>query len=104
MAEGEGSLGKLLTTDEAHESLVSTLDSIETGVQDLSTTFGKINRIEIDVAAQGWYLDEPEEYHTSLGLDIRPSDKRFYRLGVVSDPAGETEEMSIGCGIIITRR
>lgn len=92
LARGEGTLGKLMTSEEAHDSLVSTLDSIESGVGNLTETFGRINRIRIDVDAQGWYLEDSQDSRTALSLDVTPSEQKFYRIGVVSDPSGKTKE------------
>ncbi|MGH9382435.1 MAG: MlaD family protein [Thermoanaerobaculia bacterium] len=91
LARGEGTLGKLLTSDEAHTELVSTLDSIQGGVNSLGETFGRINRIKLDLAMDSYYLEDPEEYRNGFSIDVRPSEERFYRIGLVDDPRGRTK-------------
>jgi phospholipid/cholesterol/gamma-HCH transport system substrate-binding protein len=93
IARGEGTLGKLVASDQAHDELVSTLDSIQTGVADLSQTLGALQRFRFDLDMQGWYLAEHEDSYTSLMLDIDPQDdRRLYRAGVSSTPAGDRRE------------
>jgi phospholipid/cholesterol/gamma-HCH transport system substrate-binding protein len=90
MASGEGTIGKLINSDEAHDELVSTLDSIKGGVDDLSQTFRKINQIHIDLGAETYYLNDPKDYRSSFRVNIRPNEDRFYRIGFVDDPSGRT--------------
>lgn len=90
MANGEGTIGKLINSDQAHDELVSTLDSIKGGVNDLSQTFKKINQIHIDLGAETYYLNDPQDYRSAFTVNIRPSDERFYRLGFIDDPGGRT--------------
>lgn len=91
LARGEGTLGKLLTSDEAHTELVSTLDSIQGGVDSLGQTFGRINRIRLDLAMNSYYLEDSEEFRNGFSIDIRPGDEQFYRVGLVDDPRGRTK-------------
>jgi len=90
MASGEGTIGKLINSDQAHDELVSTLDSIKGGVDNLSQAFGKINQIHIDLGAETYYLSDPQDYRSSFSVNIRPNEDRFYRLGFVDDPSGRT--------------
>ncbi len=75
LERGEGSLGKLLTSEEAHDSLVSTLDSIEGGVTTLQETLGAVQKIHLDLGAEGYWLSGPEEAHSTFQLTIDPQDK-----------------------------
>lgn len=89
---GEGSLGKLLTSEEAHDSLVSTLDSIEGGVTTLQDTLGAVQKIRLDLGAESYWLSDPEEAHSTFQLTIDPqSNGRLYRVGLVDDPRGDEE-------------
>lgn len=93
IARGEGTLGKLVTSEEAHEQLVSTLDTIEEGVEGLSETLGRARDLRLDLGLQGFYLEDAEETHTSFRVDLTPGkdSKRLYRFALVDDPRG-TEE------------
>lgn len=92
LERGEGSLGKLLTSEEAHDSLVSTLDSIEGGVSTLQETLGAVQRIRLDLGAESYWLSDPEEARSTFQLTIDPqSEGRLYRVGLVDDPRGDEE-------------
>lgn len=100
IASGEGTIGKLVNSEQAHQELVSTLDSIQGGVETLSGTLGAINKFKIDLDLQGAYLPGLDEDDTSssttrshLVLDIDPQDnQRLYRAGIVHTPQGERRE------------
>jgi phospholipid/cholesterol/gamma-HCH transport system substrate-binding protein len=95
IARGEGTIGKLVNDEEAHDKLVSTLDSIQGGVENLSGTLGAINRFRIDLDMQGYVLPGLEDSgsQTTLLLDIDPQDdKRLYRAGISSPPGGKRRE------------
>ena len=105
IARGEGTLGKLVNEDQAYNEVISTLDSIQGGVETLSGTIGAINKFKIDLDLQGYLregvgtagiLAEEEddaESVTSFRLDIDPQDgKRLYRAGLVSSPYGKRRE------------
>lgn len=93
IARGEGTLGKLVNNDEAYNEVVSTLDSIQGGVESLSGTLGAINKFKIDLDMQGYYLGEQEESQTTFLLDIDPQDnKRLYRAGISTPPGGKRRE------------
>ncbi len=92
LAAGEGTLGKLLRSDEAHDQLTSTLGAMEEGVDSLSETFGKITSLGLDLSLDGTVLEEVEETRTAFSIDLQPEgSSRFYRLGIVDDPRGRLE-------------
>lgn len=97
LARGEGSIGKLLTSDEAHDSLVSTLNTIEGGVEELSgtleDTLGRIQRVRLDLGAEGHWLQDAEESYGafSLTIDPDPEANRLYRVALVDAPRGAEE-------------
>jgi phospholipid/cholesterol/gamma-HCH transport system substrate-binding protein len=106
IASGEGTIGKLVNSDEAYREVVDTLDSIQGGVETLSGTLGAINKFRIDLDLQGYLLSgdqgsgggEAEDgdvgsSQTSLKLDVDPQDgKRLYRAGLSSTPRGERRD------------
>lgn len=95
IASGEGTVGKLINDEEAYDKVVSTLDSIQGGVETLSGTLGAINRFRIDLDMQGYVLPGLEDSgsQTTLLLDIDPQDdKRLYRAGISSPPGGKRRE------------
>lgn len=88
LARGEGTLGKLLTSEEAHDELVAALDSVQSGVETLSSTLGRVDKLRLDLALQGFYLQESEGSHGSFSIDVDPQSGRLYRVALVDDPAG----------------
>jgi phospholipid/cholesterol/gamma-HCH transport system substrate-binding protein len=85
---GEGTIGKLLNSDEAHDELVAALDSVQGGVESLTKTLGRVDKIQLDLAMQGFYLQEAEGTHGSFRVDIDPQSGRLYRVAIVDDPLG----------------
>ena len=104
LARGEGTLGKLINEDQAYDEVITTLDSIQGGVETLSGTIGAVNKFKIDLDLQGYLREgvgtagirqeeEDSESVTSFRLDIDPQDgKRLYRAGLVSSPYGKRRE------------
>jgi hypothetical protein len=84
--------------------VITTLDSIQGGVETLSGTIGAVNKFKIDLDLQGYLREgvgtagirqeeEDSESVTSFRLDIDPQDgKRLYRAGLVSSPYGKRRE------------
>lgn len=92
LASGEGTLGKLIYSDEAHTSLVSTLDSIEGGVATLSDTLGRAAKLKLDLGLQGYYLFDRSESESAFNLEIDPAatgSRKLYRVGLVNNLAGD---------------
>jgi phospholipid/cholesterol/gamma-HCH transport system substrate-binding protein len=104
IVRGEGTIGKLVTDDQAYNEVLSTLDSIQGGVETLSGTIGAVNKLRIDLDMQGYLRqgigtqtfgeeEEDTESLTSFRLDIDPQDgKRLYRAGASSTPFGKRRE------------
>ncbi|HUO86390.1 MAG TPA: MlaD family protein, partial [Thermoanaerobaculia bacterium] len=92
LERGEGTIGKLLTSDQAHDELVTTLDSVQSGIGQLSDTLGRVNRIRLDLDMRGFYLPSAEESYGSLGLTLLPDEAsdKLYRVGIAQTPRGDT--------------
>jgi phospholipid/cholesterol/gamma-HCH transport system substrate-binding protein len=92
IASGEGTIGKLVNSEEGYDEVISTLDSIQGGVETLSGTLGAIRKFKFDLDMRGYYLQEQEESLTGLNLTIDPQDGRLlYRAGIATTPAGDTK-------------
>ena len=97
LARGEGTIGKLLASDEAHDELVSTLESVEKGVTTLGDTLGRVQKLELDLGMEGFYLSDQEDWRSAVRLDVLPQgaeSPRFYRVELVGDPRGRLTEKS----------
>ncbi|HUP47562.1 MAG TPA: MlaD family protein [Thermoanaerobaculia bacterium] len=102
---GEGTIGKLLTSDEAHDRLVAALGSVEKGVTELSGTLGRIGRLQLDLGMKADYyagLSKAIEGFENLGGSSRsaislrlvpnPEQNRFYNVELSDDPRGSRED------------
>ncbi|MBZ0113509.1 MAG: MlaD family protein, partial [Thermoanaerobaculia bacterium] len=70
LANGEGTIGKLLTSDEAHDSLVATMESVRGGVDNLSDTLGRVQKLELELAMEGYVLNDTDENLASFNLGL----------------------------------
>ena len=95
IASGEGTIGKLVNSDEAHQQLMGALGSVEKGVTALGDTLGRVQQLKLGIGIEGDYLSEVEDYRSSFQVDVLPhgeESSRFYRLGLVTDPRGRITE------------
>lgn len=103
---GEGTVGKLLYSDEAHERLTSALTSVEGGVKSLQDTLGRVGKIQMDLGIKADYYAglKPEEVdgvetskgnsRSTLGLRLipNPDRNRFYNVELHDDPRGRKRD------------
>ncbi len=90
VASGEGTIGKLVSSDEAHDQLTSTLESMKTGIASLSDTFGRIQKLRLDLGIEGYVLDETNDSRSAFHLTLDPEgNNRFYNIALVDDPRGK---------------
>lgn len=97
LARGEGTIGKLLVSDEAHNELLGALGSVEKGVETLSDTLGRAQKLELELGLTSSYMTETEESRSAFRVDLAPQgdeSKRLYRFDLVSDPYGRVQEKS----------
>ena len=102
---GEGTMGKLFYSDEAHDRLTSALTSVEGGVKSLQETLGRANRIQMDLGIKADYYAGPRATAKStacrrvgratrasaVGLRLVPNPERnrFYNIELADDPRGK---------------
>lgn len=95
IARGEGTIGKLVNDEQAHDELVSTLESVKSGVGTLQETLGRMKKVSLGLAIESGYLPKLEDSRTEFHLDLLPNgeaSEHFYRFGLVSDPRGRNLE------------
>jgi phospholipid/cholesterol/gamma-HCH transport system substrate-binding protein len=88
IAAGEGTIGKLVQSDQAHDQLISALDSIDTGVKSLGDTLGRVGKLKLDLGFEGSYFEGREESRTAFSLNLQPPSNRFYFVEAADDPEG----------------
>jgi phospholipid/cholesterol/gamma-HCH transport system substrate-binding protein len=103
---GEGTVGKLFYSDEAHDRLTGALASVEGGVKSLQETLGRATRIQMDLGITGDYYagmgtqevggvpvtDGASRAAVGLRLVPNPERNRFYNLELADDPRGRKRE------------
>jgi phospholipid/cholesterol/gamma-HCH transport system substrate-binding protein len=108
---GEGTMGKLFYSDEAHAKLTSALNAVEGGVTELKNTLGRVSRMQLDLGIKADYLaglkntQEAGGVHTeldgnarstvSLQLTPNPELNRFYNIEVAQDPRGTRRDKTV---------
>lgn len=108
MKSGEGTVGKLLYSDEAHERLTSALTSVEGGVNELRNTLGRAGRMQLELGIRSDYLAglsgtgevggvNPEfggDSRSVVGLRLTPNPEinRFYNVELSDDPRGKRRD------------
>ena len=103
MKSGEGTVGKLLYSNEAHDKLTAALTSVESGVTELKNTLGRANRIGLDIGIKGDYyaglnkdpniedLGGNARSAVQLRLLPNPEHNRFYNIELADDPRGHEQ-------------
>jgi len=103
---GQGTVGKLFYSDEAHDKLTSALSSVESGVNELKNTLGRANRIQMDIGIKGDYYaglkadnsDTPSTISGNSRSEVmlriipNPERNRFYNITLADDPRGHRVE------------
>jgi phospholipid/cholesterol/gamma-HCH transport system substrate-binding protein len=103
---GEGTVGKLFSSTEAHDRLTGALSSVESGVKSLQETLGRATRIQMDLGITGDYYagmgptevggvqtsDGASRAAIGLRLVPNPENNRFYNLELADDPRGRKRE------------
>ncbi len=103
---GEGTVGKLFYSDEAHAKLTGALTSVEGGVKSLQETLGRVNRLGLDIGINSAYyagMSDTEiegveniggSSRTGVDLRIRPNPdhNRFYFIELADDPRGRRRD------------
>jgi phospholipid/cholesterol/gamma-HCH transport system substrate-binding protein len=101
---GQGTVGKLFYSDEAHDKLTAALTSVEGGVTELKTTLGRVTRMQLNL---GIKADEYAGLKTSNSLENvsgtsraavtlrlipNPERNRFYNVELADDPRGQRRD------------
>ena len=102
---GEGTVGKLLYSDEAHQRLTTALTAVESGVNELRTTLGRANRISLDLGMKADYYAGLDNNNTQVGsiasnsraavtvrLIPNPERNRYYNIELAEDPVGKRRD------------
>ena len=87
--EGEGTVGKLVQSEETHKNLNEALVAVKEGVAGLNKALGTVGKIKIDLGLRSEMLTRFSKGKAYFTLDIDPPDERhFYRVELSSQPFG----------------
>jgi phospholipid/cholesterol/gamma-HCH transport system substrate-binding protein len=101
---GEGTVGKLVYSDEAHERLNKALTAVEGGVTELKNTLGRVGRMQLDLGIGSDYyaglnktgpaadLFGSSRSAVSLRLNPNPDNNRFYSIELANTPQGRRRD------------
>lgn len=82
IAEGEGTLGKLVKDDRLYESLNKAAEGV-------NKTISAVDRFRTFITFQTDYLTKPKDAKGQFYVTLQPKPDRYYILGIVSDPVGK---------------
>ncbi|PYQ28701.1 MAG: hypothetical protein DMF57_17320 [Acidobacteria bacterium] len=102
---GQGTVGKLLYSDEAHQRLTTALTSVEGGVTELKNTLGRLGRMQLNLGIKAdYYAGLPTHIEgvenvggnarsaVTLRLIPNPDRNRFYNVELADDPRGQRRD------------
>lgn len=102
---GEGSVGKLFFSSEAHDRLTTALNAVESGVNELKTTLSRVTRMTLDLGMKAdYYAGLPAKAtgfeqisgnsRAAVMVDLTPNPERnrFYHVEVADDPFGQRKD------------
>jgi phospholipid/cholesterol/gamma-HCH transport system substrate-binding protein len=105
---GEGTVGKLLYSNEAHDRLTAALGSVESGVNELRNTLGRASKMQLDLGLNGdYYAGLPDTQNGAekiggssrsavwLRLTPNPDRNRFYNVELADTPYGKRKDKTI---------
>ncbi len=104
---GQGTVGKLIYDQEAYNRLNTALGSVESGVNELKNTLGRVGKIGLDLGMKSEYLAGAETKQDGIDFSSRSRSavtvrlipnmerNRFYNIEFADDPAGRKHEKDI---------
>jgi phospholipid/cholesterol/gamma-HCH transport system substrate-binding protein len=86
---GEGTIGKLVESDQTDKNLNDALVAVKDGVKSLTEAMDTVRKWDIDLGLRAEYLSRFEKSQGYFTLDVIPRGKpRFYRLELSTQPFG----------------
>lgn len=104
---GQGTVGKLIYDHEAYDRLNSALGSVESGVNELKNTLGRVGKIGLDLGMKSEYLAGAKAKRDDINFNRRSRStvtvrlapnkekNRFYNIELADDPTGRKREKDI---------
>jgi phospholipid/cholesterol/gamma-HCH transport system substrate-binding protein len=93
---GQGTIGKLLESDQTDKNLNDALVAVKEGVDNLSDAMNTVKKWNFDLGLRGEYLSRFQKGQSYFTLDIQPKGKpRFYRIELSSQPFGRRRDTTL---------
>ena len=90
---GEGTIGKLVSSDETDKNLNDALIAVKDGVASLTSAMETVKKWNVDLGLRAEYLGRFQKGQSFFTVDLQPRGKpRFYRLELSSEPFGVRKE------------
>ncbi|HSS45704.1 MAG TPA: hypothetical protein VLO07_10210, partial [Thermoanaerobaculia bacterium] len=87
--QGEGTVGKLVQSEETHANLNDALVAVKEGVGNLNKALSTFQKTHFDLGVRSEYLTQPGKGKGYFTLQLDPAESpRFYRLEISSQPFG----------------
>jgi phospholipid/cholesterol/gamma-HCH transport system substrate-binding protein len=89
IAEGKGTVGQLVQSEETSKNLNEALVAVKEGVDNLTGAMTRIKKWNLDLGLRAEYLTNPEKGKGYFSVDLaRVGESRFYRFELSSQPFG----------------
>lgn len=96
IAQGQGTVGNLVNSDETSKNLNEALVSVKEGVDSLTGAMTKVKKLTLDLGLRAEYLTANGKGKGYFSIDIQPVDTpRFYRFELSSQPYGVRHDTTI---------
>jgi phospholipid/cholesterol/gamma-HCH transport system substrate-binding protein len=87
--EGQGTVGKLVESEETHKNLNDALIAVKEGVGGLNKAIGGIGRIHLDLGLRTEYLARTSQGKGYVTVDVtKENSPQFYQLELSTQPLG----------------
>ena len=95
IAEGQGTVGQLVQSDETSKNLNEALVAVKEGVDSLSGAMTKVKKWNLDLGLRAEYLTNHDKGQGFFSVDLaKVGESRFYRLELSSEPFGVRRDTS----------
>lgn len=89
IAQGQGTVGRLVQSEETHKNLNDALIAVKEGVGGLNKALGSVGKIQLDVGMRSEYLTRHQKGKAYFTLNIdKASSPQFYQVELSSQPFG----------------
>jgi phospholipid/cholesterol/gamma-HCH transport system substrate-binding protein len=89
---GEGTVGKLLTDDDTHKKIKSTLETIDHTFTRANQMMGGMGKFSISLGFRTQYYSDAENFKTYFSIKLQPKKNRFFLFELIDNRVGHLIE------------